>query len=85
MCDEIINVVDSVSTNVANALLTKVTSTVSINSETKNVRYKMDSWKIKWIVLHMFLLVTILPFKTAIIINHNHNNLLLGKLAYYII
>lgn len=58
MCDEIINVVGSVSTNVANALLTKATSTVSINSEIKNVRYKMDSWKIKRIMdsfAHIFI------------------------------
>ena len=37
VCDEIINVTDKVSTNVANAISTKVRGTVSINSNDKKV------------------------------------------------
>ena len=55
MSDEIINVTDSV--------LTSVTSTVSINSYDKKVRYKMDC-------LHIILLVIILLFVIVIICYH---------------
>ena len=51
--DEVKSVTDSVSTN--------VTSNVSINSDDKKIRYKMDCY-----ILHMFLLVTILLFITVI-------------------
>ena len=44
-----------------NAILTKATSTVSINSDDKRVRYKMDCY-----ILHAFVLVTILLFIIAI-------------------
>ena len=54
VCDEIINVTDSVSTNVM--------STVSINADDKKVRYKMNGY-----VFHMFFLVDILLFMIAII------------------
>ena len=46
---------DSVSTSVANAIPINVTSIVSVNSDDKNIRYKMD-----YFILHTFLLVTIL-------------------------
>ena len=42
MCDEFINVTNSVSTNVTNTITTNVTGTVSINYDDKKVRYKMD-------------------------------------------
>ena len=39
ICDEIVSVTDSVSTNVTNMISTNVMSTVSINSFDKKVRY----------------------------------------------
>ena len=39
ICDEIVIVTDSVSTNVTNMISTNVMSTVSINSFAKKVRY----------------------------------------------
>ena len=39
ICDEIVSVTDSVSTNVTNMISTNVMSTVSINSGDKKVRY----------------------------------------------
>ena len=52
-CDEIISVTNSVSTNVTNTISTIVTSIVSINSDHKKIRYKMDCY-----ILHTFLVVT---------------------------
>ena len=57
VCDEVIHVIDIVSTN--------VTSTISINSEDKKVRYKMDCY-----ILHTVLLVIILLFMISIICYH---------------
>ena len=54
---EIINTIDSVSTNVTNSIPTNGTSTVSMNSGDKKV-------------LHTFLLVTILIFLIASICYH---------------
>ena len=62
MCDEIINVTDSVSTNVINTILRNMTNTISINvmstvsknSDDKKVRYKIDCY-----ILHTVLLVII--------------------------
>ena len=54
LCDQIIIVADSMSTNVRNAVSTNGTSTVSINSHNKKVRYKMNCY-----ILHTFLLMTI--------------------------
>ena len=62
LCDEIINVTDSVSTNVTNTIAEIVMSTVPINFDDKKVRYKMDCY-----ILHTFLLVIILLFIIAII------------------
>ena len=61
MCKEIINAIDSLSTNVS----TNVTSTASINFYNKKVRCKMDRY-----ILHTVLLVVILPFIIAIICYH---------------
>ena len=70
MCDEFINSTHSVSTNVTNAIQTNmtniistnVTSTLSMDSDDKKVRYKMDCY-----ILHAILLVIILLFITTII------------------
>ena len=63
-CDEIINVMDSVSANVRNTKLINATKFFSINSDNKKLRHKVDCF-----VLHTFLLVTILLFMIAIIIS----------------
>ena len=57
VCDEIINVTGSVSTNGLSAL--------SKISDNKNVRYKMSCY-----ILHTFLLVTILLFIITIVCHH---------------
>ena len=49
VCDEIINVLDNLSTNVTNTLPTNVWSAVSINSDNRELKYKMDCG-----TLHMF-------------------------------
>ena len=54
VCDKIINVPDSVSTDVTNTISTKVMSTVPVNSDDKKVRDKMDYY-----IAYTFLLVTI--------------------------
>ena len=59
-CNEIINVMDSLSTNVTNTVPITVTSTVSISSNDKKVRYKMDYY-----ILHTVLIVVILLFIIA--------------------
>ena len=64
VCDEIVNVKDSASTNVTNTLSTNetnVTSTVPINSDDNIVRYKMNCY-----ILHTFLLMIILLYIIAI-------------------
>ena len=53
VCDKIINVIDSASTNVTNNIPANVTNTVSKNSDDTKVIYKMDYY-----ILHPFLLVT---------------------------
>ena len=55
----------NVSTNVANTISSNVTSTVSINSDEKKVRYKINCY-----ILHMLLLATILLFIIVIICYH---------------
>ena len=73
ICDEKIDVTDSVSTNVTNTIpasmentiLTNVTSTAPINFDDKKVRYKMVCY-----ILNTFLLVNILLFIIAIICYH---------------
>ena len=70
VCDETINATDSASTNLTNTFPTNmkksisrnVTSTMSANSDNKNVRFKMDYY-----ILHTFSLVIILLFIIAII------------------
>ena len=70
LCDKIINATDSVATNVTNTMSTNVINTtwtnvgsiVSINSDDKKVRYKIDCC-----ILHMILLVIILLFIIVII------------------
>ena len=55
-------------------LKNNVTSTVSLNSDDKSIKYKMDCF-----ILHTFLLVIILSFMLAIItrkIGQNKNTLL---------
>ena len=49
MCNEIINVTDSVSTNVTITVPTNAMSTVSINSDYKKVRKKLNCYN-----LHFF-------------------------------
>ena len=56
MCDEIISVMDVVSTKMTNTIATNVMSTSSINCQSKKVRYKTDCY-----ILHTVLLVIILP------------------------
>ena len=63
--DEIINVTESVSTNVTITTLTNFTSSVSINSDDKKVRYKMNCY-----ILHAFLLVNILLVMIALTCYH---------------
>ena len=65
VCDENINVMDSVSTNMTNKLSTNVASTVSIKFDGKKVRYKMDYY-----ILHKALLVIILLLIIAITCYH---------------
>ena len=73
--DEIVNVTDIGSTNLANTFLTNetnVTRTVPMNSDDNNVGCKMEGY-----ILHMFVLVIILLFIIAIIqkitiLNHYH-------------
>ena len=57
MCNEIINVTNNIPKN--------VTSTVSINSNDKEVRHKINCW-----ILHTVLIVIILLFIIAIICYH---------------
>ena len=57
VCDDVIIVADSVSTNVTNTVSANVTSTLPIHSDDKKVRYKIDYY-----ILHTFLLVTTLLF-----------------------
>ena len=73
MCDEIINVTDSVSTNVINTIIRNMTNTISINvmstvsknSDDKKVRYKIDCY-----ILHTVLLVTTWLYIITIICYH---------------
>ena len=65
MCDEIINVTDSALKIATNTTPTSVTSTASINSDDKEVRYKMDYY-----ILYTVSLVIILLFIIAIICYH---------------
>ena len=73
MCDEIINVTDSASTNVINTILRNMTNTISINvmstvsknSDDKKVRYKIDCC-----ILHTVLLVIISLYIITIIRYH---------------
>ena len=65
VCDENMNVMDSVSTNMTNTISTNVASSVSIKFDDKKVRYKMDYY-----ILHKVLLVIILLLIIAIICYH---------------
>ena len=60
MCNEIINITSNIPTN--------VTSTVSINSDDKKLRYKMDYY-----ILDIVLLVIILLFLIAFVCCHYVN------------
>ena len=64
-CDKIINITDSLSTNVTSIISANIRSTVSIHSDDEKVRYKMICY-----ILHTFLLVTILWFIIALICYH---------------
>ena len=59
------NATDSVSRNMTNAMPINVTSTVSINSDDKKMRYKIDCYS-----LNMLLLVIIVLCIIAIICYH---------------
>ena len=65
MCDEIINAMDIVSTNVTDTISTNIKSNVAINSGDKRVRYKMDCC-----ILHKFSVVIMLLLTVAIICHH---------------
>ena len=70
VCDDIVNVPDSVSANVANRSnnlknTVSTNDTVSINSVERIVRYKRNCH-----ILHTFLLVTILLFLISIVSYH---------------
>ena len=68
--DEIVYVMNIVSTNMANAIKTIMTNTISTNMSTnydrKKVRYKMDCY-----IFHTVLLMIILLFIIAIICYHD--------------
>ena len=59
VCDEIINVLDKVSTNLANNIPTNVTSTTSINSDNEKVRHRMDCYihTISLVIISLFILL----------------------------
>ena len=63
--NEIINITDSVSTNVTNTSTSNVSSTVSINSDDKNERYNINCH-----ILHALLLVTILLLIITLTCSH---------------
>ena len=69
VCDEIVYVIDTVSTNVVNTVSRNKTNTISTNVSTnfngKNIRLKMDCY-----ILHTVLLVTVLLFIITIICYH---------------
>ena len=64
-CDEIISVMDIVTTKMTNTTAANVTSTMLINSDCKKIRYKTDCY-----ILHTVLLVTILLLIITIICYH---------------
>ena len=78
MHDEIISITDSVSTNVTNTIPKSVTSTVSVSSYDKKVRYKIHCY-----ILHTFLLLTISLF-TIVIIKKISINFGKAKTKFYI-
>ena len=63
------NVTSTIRTNITNIIPTNVTSTVSINSDDKKAKYKMECY-----ILHTFLLVIILLFIITIICYHYTNH-----------
>ena len=65
VCNEIVSITDSVSTNVISSVPANVTSNVSINFDNKKIRYKMNCYN-----LQMFMLVVILLFLITIICYH---------------
>ena len=65
MCDEIVYVIDIVSTNVIPIISANVASTMLTISDDKKVRYKMDCY-----ILHTVLLAIILLLLIAIICYH---------------
>ena len=65
MCDEIVYVIDIVSTNVIRIISANVASTMLTISDDKKVRYKMDCY-----ILHTVLLAIILLLLIAIIYYH---------------
>ena len=62
-CDEIISVMDIISTNMTNTIATKV----SINSYDKRVRYKIDSYILckVLLVIILLLIITIVSYHHA--------------------
>ena len=61
MCDEVINITDSVSRNVINTVSANVTSTASINSDDKKARNKMDYYihSISLVIISLSLLLAV--------------------------
>ena len=64
-CNEVISVIDIVSTKKTNAIATNVTRIVSINCYSKKVRYNID-----FCILHTALLMIILLLIITIICYH---------------
>ena len=63
--NEIVSIMDIVSKNVISSVQANVTSNVSMNSDNKKIRYKMNCYN-----LQMFMLVVILLFLITIICYH---------------
>ena len=64
-CDEIIPLMDTVSTKMTNAIATNVMSTILTNYDNKKVRYKIDCY-----ILHTVLLAIILLLIITIVCYH---------------
>ena len=63
VCDEIINVMDIVSTKMTSTIAANATSTVSITSDDKKVKYKIDGNTLHTVLLVIILLLLIITIK----------------------
>ena len=62
---EIVNIIDSVSTNMTTTISRNVKRTASVHSDDNKVRHEMDCY-----IFHTLLLVTILLFTIAVLYYH---------------